>query len=50
MFSGVCNAGWCDAVDKQAADIASIPDEYLYKTLGLFALPARRTDLPSAKA
>jgi RNA-directed DNA polymerase len=26
------------------------PDEYLYETLGLFALPDRRTDLPSAKA
>ncbi len=25
------------------------PDEYLYETLGLFALPLRRADLPSAK-
>jgi RNA-directed DNA polymerase len=25
------------------------PDEYLYKTLGLYALPTRRSDLPSAK-
>jgi RNA-directed DNA polymerase len=26
------------------------PDEYLYETLGLYALPLRRADLPSAKA
>ena len=26
------------------------PDEYLYETLGLYALPRRRADLPSAKA
>jgi hypothetical protein len=26
------------------------PDEYLYETLGLYALPQRRGDLPSAKA
>ena len=26
------------------------PDEYLYETLGLYALPRRRSDLPSAKA
>jgi group II intron reverse transcriptase/maturase len=26
------------------------PDEYLYETLGLYTLPRRRTDLPSAKA
>jgi RNA-directed DNA polymerase len=26
------------------------PDEYLYETLGLYALPSRRADLPSAKA
>jgi RNA-directed DNA polymerase len=26
------------------------PDEYLYETLGLYALPRRRTDPPSAKA
>ena len=26
------------------------PDEYLYETLGLYALPSRRTDRPSAKA
>jgi RNA-directed DNA polymerase len=26
------------------------PDEYLYETLGLFALPLRRADLSSAKA
>lgn len=26
------------------------PDEYLYETLGLYALPHRRADLPSAKA
>jgi hypothetical protein len=26
------------------------PDEYLYETLGLYALPRRRTDRPSAKA
>jgi RNA-directed DNA polymerase len=26
------------------------PDEYLYETLGLFALPRSRADLPSAKA
>jgi hypothetical protein len=26
------------------------PDEYLYETLGLYALPRSRTDLPSAKA
>ena len=26
------------------------PDEYLYQTLGLYALPRRRTDRPSAKA
>ncbi|MGH7086833.1 MAG: group II intron reverse transcriptase/maturase [Acetobacteraceae bacterium] len=26
------------------------PDEYLYETLGLYALPHRRSDLPSAKA
>src|SRR3954451_6292026 len=26
------------------------PDEYLYETLGLYALPRRRVDLPSAKA
>src|SRR4051812_13897682 len=26
------------------------PDEYLYETLGLYALPKRRTDRPSAKA
>ena len=25
------------------------PDEYLYETLGLYALPLRRADLPSAK-
>ena len=25
------------------------PDEYLYETLGLYALPRRRADLPSAK-
>jgi RNA-directed DNA polymerase len=26
------------------------PDEYLYETLGLYSLPLRRADLPSAKA
>ena len=26
------------------------PDEHLYETLGLYALPRRRADLPSAKA
>ncbi len=26
------------------------PNEYLYKELGLFCLPRRRVDLPSAKA
>jgi group II intron reverse transcriptase/maturase len=26
------------------------PDEHLYETLGLYSLPLRRTDLPSAKA
>jgi len=25
------------------------PDEYLYQTLGLYAVPLRRADLPSAK-
>jgi RNA-directed DNA polymerase len=25
------------------------PDEYLYQSLGLYALPLRRADLPSAK-
>jgi hypothetical protein len=25
------------------------PDEYLYETLGLYPLPLRRADLPSAK-
>jgi len=48
MCNDVCNAGWCDAADRPAPDIAN-PDEYLYKTLGLYALPTRRSDLPSAK-
>ena len=36
--------------DKRAPGIANIPDEYLYETLGLYALPRRRADLPRAKA
>jgi hypothetical protein len=32
------------------ASATAYPDEYLYETLGLYALPQRRGDLPSAKA
>jgi group II intron reverse transcriptase/maturase len=35
---------------KAGAGYRQHPDEYLYETLGLFALPRRRADLPSAKA
>ena len=41
---------WCDAVSKWAPDIARYPDEDLSETLGLYTLPLRRADLPSAKA
>ena len=36
--------GWCDAADNEAPGTASIPDEYLYETLGLYriAAPSRR--------
>ena len=50
MCNGGFNDGWCDAADKQAPGIRQYPDEYLYETLGLYALPRRRADLPSAKA
>jgi hypothetical protein len=29
--------------------LGQIPDEYLYHTLGLYAVPMRLTDLPRAK-
>jgi RNA-directed DNA polymerase len=34
---------------RRGAGFAQIPDEYLYETLGLYAVPRRRTDLPRAK-
>jgi RNA-directed DNA polymerase len=34
---------------QRGAGIDRIPDEYLYKTLGLYAVPVRLADLPSAK-
>ena len=49
MSNGVFNAGWCDVTDKRAPDTASIRT-VVYETLGLYALPRRRTDRPSAKA
>ena len=35
---------------RRGTGFAQIPDEYLYGTLGLYAVPLRRTDLPRAKA
>jgi RNA-directed DNA polymerase len=34
---------------RTGTGFAQIPDEYLYKTLGLYAVPRRRIDLPRAK-
>jgi group II intron reverse transcriptase/maturase len=34
---------------RNGAGFAQIPDEYLYETLGLYAVPRRRIDLPRAK-
>jgi group II intron reverse transcriptase/maturase len=34
---------------RRGAGFAQIPDEYLYGTLGLYAVPRRRADLPRAK-
>ena len=34
---------------RRGTGFAQIPDEYLYKTLGLYAVPYRRADLPRAK-
>jgi hypothetical protein len=40
-------------VDRPAghkgSEIRQIPTEYLYETLGLYAIPRRRADLPRAK-
>ena len=35
---------------RRGVGFRQIPSEYLYETLGLYALPRRRADLPSAKA
>jgi RNA-directed DNA polymerase len=35
---------------RRGTGFGQIPDEYLYETLGLFAVPRRRADLPRAKA
>jgi RNA-directed DNA polymerase len=35
---------------RRGAGFRQIPDEYLYQTLGLYAVPLRRADLPRAKA
>jgi len=35
---------------RRGTGFAQIPDEYLYETLGLYAVPLRRADLPRAKA
>ncbi len=35
---------------RRGTGFAQIPDGYLYQTLGLFAIPLRRSDLPRAKA
>ncbi len=35
---------------RRGAGFAQIPDEYLYETLGLYAIPRRRSDLPRANA
>ena len=34
---------------REGSGFAQIPDEYLYKTLGLYAVPVRLADLPRAK-
>jgi RNA-directed DNA polymerase len=34
---------------RRGAGFRQIPDEYLYETLGLYAVPRRRVDLPRAK-
>jgi len=35
---------------RRGTGFAQIPDGYLYQTLGLYAIPLRRADLPRAKA
>ncbi|MGH3226284.1 MAG: group II intron maturase-specific domain-containing protein, partial [Streptosporangiaceae bacterium] len=35
---------------RKGAGFGQIPDEYLYETLGLYAVPRKRSDLPRAKA
>ncbi len=35
---------------RRGIGFGQIPDEYLYGTLGLYRVPARRDDLPRAKA
>jgi hypothetical protein len=49
MFNGTFNDGRCDAAGKLAG-YRQHPDDYLCETVGLFVLPLRRADLPSAKA
>jgi hypothetical protein len=34
---------------RRGTGIGQFPDEYLYNTLGLYAVPVRLTDLPRAK-
>ena len=34
---------------RRGTGFRQIPDEYLYQTLGLYVVPRRRADLPSAK-
>ena len=35
---------------RRGTGFRQIPDEYLYKSLGLYAIPRRRADLPRTKA